>query len=64
MVYDDFDGGERVGPLASIVSEDKHTGVLDVVGAGGGVDFRFFGQGSYSVLPFRTGFVTLKSRRR
>ena len=24
----------------------------------------FFGQGSYSVLPFRTGFVTLKSRRR
>ena len=39
MVYDDFDGGELVRPLASIVTEDKRTcSVLDIVGgvAGGG----------------------------
>ena len=33
MVYDDFDGGELVGPFASIVSEDKHSStVLEIVG--------------------------------
>ena len=41
MVYDDFDGGEFVRPLASIVTEDQRTrAVLDIVGgvAGGGDD--------------------------
>ena len=33
MVDDDFNGGELVGPVASVVSEDKHTfAVLDVIG--------------------------------
>ena len=33
MVNDDLNGGELVGPAASIVSEDKHTcAVLDVIG--------------------------------
>jgi len=39
VVHDDFDGGELVRPLASIVTEDKRTrAVLDIVGgvAGGG----------------------------
>ena len=39
MVHDDFDGGELVRPLASIVTEDKRSrAVLDIVGgvAGGG----------------------------
>ena len=39
VVHDDFDGGELVRPLASIVTEDKRTrSVLDIVGgvAGGG----------------------------
>ena len=33
MVYDDLNGGELLGPFASIVTEDKHTrAVLDIVG--------------------------------
>ena len=32
MVHDDLNGGELVGPFASIVTEDKHTGaVLDII---------------------------------
>ena len=32
MVHDDFDGGELVRPLASIVTEDKRTSaVLDII---------------------------------
>ena len=36
MVYDDFDGGELVRPLASIVTEDKRSrAVLNIVQVGG-----------------------------
>ena len=32
MVHDDLNGGELVGPLAAIVSEDKRTSaVLDII---------------------------------
>ncbi len=40
MAHDDFDGGELVRPLASIVAEDQRTrAVLDIVGGvAGGCD--------------------------
>ena len=40
MVYDDFDGGELVGPLASTVTEDKHAraGLEIAQGVSVGVD--------------------------
>ena len=32
MIHDDLNGGELVGPLAAIVSEDKRTSaVLDII---------------------------------
>ena len=32
MVHDDLNGGELLGPFASVVSEDRHTGaVLEII---------------------------------